>query len=171
LKEEVEDSIDSKDIPIEEGREIIMVESKEKNDNGKAVTFIWNESVEIPTIFPPKLSNPGSFSIPCVVGKMELERALRDLGASVSLMPYSLFYKLHLGPLQPVPFSLQLADGFETQPIGKLEDMPVKIRDIWVLEDFIIVDMTETNNAQIILGRPFMATAGCHIDVRKGRTT
>jgi len=114
LKEKVEDFIDPKDIPIEEGRETIMVECKERNDGCKAATFIENESVEIPTAFPPKLSNPGSFSILCIVGKVETERALCDLGASVSLMLYSLFHKLHLGPLQPSPFLLQLADGFET---------------------------------------------------------
>jgi len=45
----------------------------------------------------------------------------------------------------------------------------VNIRNIWVLKDFIIVDMVEIDDAQIILGRPLLATAGCHIDVRKGR--
>jgi len=106
LKEKVEESINLEDIPIEEGREIIVVESKERNDGGKATTFIENESVEIPNIFPPKLSDPGSFSTPCTMEKVEIERALCDLGASVSLMPYSLFHKLHLGPLQLTPFLL-----------------------------------------------------------------
>jgi len=72
---------------------------------------------------------------------------------------------VHVGPLQPAPFSLQLADGSEMQPLGKLEDMPVKIGDILVLKDFIIVDMTKTDDNQIILGRPFMATIACHIDI------
>jgi len=85
----------------------------EKNNGNKAMTFIENESSEIPICFPPKLPDQGSFSIPCVVGKVKIERALCDLGASVSLMPYSLFRKLHLRPLQPAPFSLQLADGSE----------------------------------------------------------
>ena len=76
LKERVEDSIDPEDISIEEGREIIIVESKERNDGGKVVTFIENESLEIPTIFPPKLLDPGSFSIPCVMKNVEIERAL-----------------------------------------------------------------------------------------------
>ena len=49
--------------------------------------------------------------------------------------------------------------------------MPINIGDIWVLEEFIIVDMPETNVAQVILGRPILATAGCHIDVRNGRIT
>ena len=79
-------------------------------------------------------------------------------------MPYSLFHKLHLGPLLVAPFSLQLADGSETQPIGRLDNVPVNIGDIWVLEDCIIVDMPETDDVQIILGRPILAIAGCHIN-------
>ena len=85
--------------------------------------------LEIPIFFPLKLPDPGSFFIPCVVGKVEIERALCDLGASVTLMLYSLFHMLHLGPLQPAPLSLQLPDGSETQPLGKLEDVLVKIGD------------------------------------------
>ena len=127
--------------------------------------------MKVPHFFPPKLSNLGSFSIPYVVGKVEIERALCNLGASISLMPYSLFHRLYLGLLQPAPFSLQLADGSEIQTLGKLEDVPVKIGDIWVLEDFIIADITETDDAQIIQGRPFMATASCHIDLRSARIT
>ena len=51
LKEEVEDFTDPENVPIEEGREIIMVESKERNNSDKAATFIENESVEIPPFF------------------------------------------------------------------------------------------------------------------------
>ena len=97
-----------------------MVGSKERNDVGKAVTFLENESVEIPTVFSPKLPDLVSFSIPYVVGKVKIQRALCNLGASISLVPYSLFHRLHLGPLQLVPFSLQLADSSEMQPLGKL---------------------------------------------------
>ena len=99
LKNEVEDPIDLKEAPFEEGKEINMVENKEKSDGGKAMTFIGSESLGIPTCFTPKLPDPGSFSIPCVVGKMEIEIAICNLGACVSLMPYSLFHRLHLGPL------------------------------------------------------------------------
>jgi len=49
--------------------------------------------------------------------------------------------------------------------------VPVNIGDIWMLEDFIIVDMPKTDDAQIILSQPIFATASCHIDVRKGRIT
>jgi len=61
-----------------------------------------------------------------------------------------------------------LADGSVTQPIGKLEDVPVNIADIWVFEDFIIVSMPKTDDAQIILSRSFLAIASCHLDVREG---
>jgi len=93
---------------------MIMVESKERNDSGKPMTFLDNDNLEIPTFFPPKLPNPDSFSIPCVIGKVKIERALCDLGLSVSLIPYSLFHRLHLGLLRPTPFSLQLADSSKT---------------------------------------------------------
>ena len=136
LKEEVEDLTDLEDIPMKEGREIIMAGSKERNNGCKIATLVENDTMEIPTVFPPKLSDPGSFSIPCIVGKVEIKRALCDLGASISIMPYSLFHKLHLRSLLAVPFSLQLADGSETQPIGRLDDVLINIRDIWVLENF-----------------------------------
>jgi len=47
--------------------------------------------------------------------------------------------------------------------------MPVNIGDIWVLQDFIVVNMPKTNDVQIILGRPILVAAGCHIDMREGR--
>jgi len=68
------------------------------SDGGEAATFIENQSVEIPIIFLPKLFDPGSFSITYGVGKVKTERALCDLGASVSLIPCSLCHKLHLRP-------------------------------------------------------------------------
>jgi len=95
-KEGVEDP---EDISLEEGREVIMTERKERNDGGKPVTFIDDDSFEIPIVFPPKLPDPGRFSIPSVIGKMKIERALCDLCASVSLMAYSMVHKLHLRPL------------------------------------------------------------------------
>jgi len=78
-----------------------MAESKEKNDKGEPITFRENGSFKFPTI-------------PCVVRKVKTERALCDVSASVSLMPYSMFHTLHLGPLQPALFSLQLVDGSVT---------------------------------------------------------
>ena len=77
---------------MEEGREIIMVGNKERNNDGKNATFKENDTVEIPTIFPPKLPNLGSFFIPCNVGMVEIERGLCDLGLSPASQ-----YRIHLG--------------------------------------------------------------------------
>jgi len=60
-------------------------------------------------------------------------------------------------------------DGSKTRPLGEFEDVPVKIGDLRVLEDLIITDMIETDDAQIIFGRPFFATSGYTIDVKGGR--
>ena len=73
------------------------------------------------------LPDLGSFSVPCIVEKVKIERGLCDLGASVSLMPYSLFHKLHQELLLAVPFSVQLDDGSVMQSIGKLDNVPVNI--------------------------------------------
>jgi len=58
----------------------------------------------------PKLLDPGSFSIPCSVRGLTISKALCDLRASVSLIPYSICKKLQVGDLKPTAISLQLAD-------------------------------------------------------------
>ena len=71
--------------------------NEEQNDKLETITFGEGSSLEVPKEFQPKLKDPGSFSIPCIVGNMGIARALCDLGSSVSLMPYSIFQKLNLG--------------------------------------------------------------------------
>ena len=120
---------------------------------------------------PPKLKDPGSFSIPCVIGKYVIDKALCNLGASVSLMPLSIFEKLKLGDMRPTKMSLQLADRLVKFPVGMLENIHVRIGQFYILTDFIIMDIKEDSNIPIILGRPFLATAGAIIDVKKGKLT
>ena len=55
--------------------------------------------------------------------------------------------------------------------MGILEDVPIKVGDFYVPIDFVVLDIAEDCRTQIILGRPFLATAGCKIDVQKGRLT
>ena len=52
-----------------------------------------------------------------------------------------------------------------------LEDVPIKVVDFYVPIDFVVLDMDEDCHTQIILGRPFLATTGCKIDVKEGRLT
>jgi len=118
---------------------------------------------------PSKWHDPGSFSIPCCIGDLRIERALCDLGASVSLMPLSLCKKLQLTDLLlPTPMILQLADRSVGQPMGILEDIPVQVGNSVIPCDFTVLDMGDNCEVPIILGRPFLVTAGAEIDVKAG---
>src|SRR6185312_4163461 len=96
------------------------------------------------------------------------ERALCDLGASVSVMPKNMFEKLSLPEPEPTAMCLELADNSIRYPVGIAEDMLVKIGEHLVPVDFVILDMGEGSKAPLILGRPFLKTARANIDVSKG---
>ncbi|XP_074288308.1 uncharacterized protein LOC141613470 [Silene latifolia] len=135
------------------------------------VAFMEESSSLISGKSPPKLKDPGSFSISCVIGDVVINRALCDLGASVSVMPYSIFSKLKLGHLKMTNITLQMADRSVRRPLGILEDVPVKVGKFFIPVDFIVLDIAEDTRTQIILGRPFLCTAGAIIDVKLGRLT
>ena len=117
---------------------------------------------------PEKLKDPSSFSIQCLVGNIQVSRALCDLGASVSLLPLSMARKLGMGEIVPTNISLQLADRSIKHSIGILEDVLVKVGKFYIPADFVVLDMPEDNHIPILLGRPFMATGGVVIDVKHG---
>ncbi|XP_074295633.1 uncharacterized protein LOC141623420 isoform X2 [Silene latifolia] len=120
---------------------------------------------------PPKLKDPGSFSIPCTIGNTTINKALCDLGASMSVMPYSVSKRLGMGELKCTNITLQMADRSTKTPLGIWEDVPVRIGKFFIPVDFVIVDMEEDSNIPIILGRPFLHTAGAVIDVKHGELT
>jgi hypothetical protein len=118
---------------------------------------------------PPKLRDPGSFDIPCVIGNETIYKAMCDLGASVSLLPISLFKRVGIGELKPTDVTLKLVDRSTIQPVGYVEDIPVNIEGIYIPADFMVVDIEEDHDCPMILGRPFLATAGTIVDVKHGR--
>ncbi|XP_074299859.1 uncharacterized protein LOC141631032 [Silene latifolia] len=120
---------------------------------------------------PPKLKDPGSFSIPCTIGTHIIEKSLCDLGVSVSVMPYSVCEKQNMGHLKVTNVTLQTADRTIKRPLGVLENVPVKIGKFYILVYFIVLDMAEDTQIPIILGRPFLHTAGAIIYVKQGRLT
>ncbi|XP_009618482.2 uncharacterized protein [Nicotiana tomentosiformis] len=119
---------------------------------------------------PPKLKDPGSFTIPLSLGKQEVGRSLGDLGASINLMPSSLFKQLGLGVLRPTTITVQLADRSLVMPEGIIEDVLVRVGKFILPADFIVLDYEADEEVPIILGRPFLATGGAIIDVREGKT-
>ena len=87
-----------------------LLSNKGKLLENATVSLTEECSAIIQNKLPPKLSDPGSFSIPCSVGDVTIRKALCDLGPSVSLMPFSICKKLQMGDLKPTTISLQLAD-------------------------------------------------------------
>ncbi|XP_057984772.1 uncharacterized protein LOC131169607, partial [Hevea brasiliensis] len=120
---------------------------------------------------PPKLKDLGSFSIPCLIGDKKIDKVICDLGASVSLMPLSIYKKLEIGELKPTTISLQLADRSVKYLVGILENIPIKVGKFFIPVNFIVLEMEEDVKIPIILGRPFLVTAGAIIDVKNGRLT
>ena len=120
---------------------------------------------------PAKLKDLASFFIPCMVASVSIDRALCDLSSSVTLMCYSIFKRLGLGELSPTRISLQLANHSIKYPLGISKDVPIKVGDFYIPLDFVILDMAEDSHTQIILGRPFLATAKCKIDVKERKLT
>lgn len=118
-----------------------------------------------------KLKDPGSFNIPCNIGGITFNRALCDLGASINLMPLSVFKKLGLGEVKPTTLTLQLVDRSITYPKDMIEDVLVKVDKFIFPVDFVVLDMEENEKIPLILGRPFLATGRALIDVQEGKLT
>ncbi|XP_070004986.1 uncharacterized protein [Nicotiana sylvestris] len=95
--------------------------------------------------------------------------ALCDLGASINLIPLSLYKKLGLGAPKPTIVMLQLADRSIAYPEGVIEDVLLKIGKFIFPADFIILDFEADEKVPIILGRPLLATGDAIIKVREGK--
>ena len=120
---------------------------------------------------PAKIKDPGSFTIPCSIGKYEFKKALCDSGANINLMPLSVVQRLSLGKLTPTAITLQMVDISMAQPEGILEDVLVKVGKFIFPVDFVIMKMEEDTQVPLLLGRPFLATGAALIDVQKGELT
>ncbi|XP_074293765.1 uncharacterized protein LOC141620920 [Silene latifolia] len=108
-----------------------MLEKLEKRVLGDQEIVVMEEacSAHILNKLPTKLGDPGSFSIPCVVGGVPISRALCDLGASVSVIPLKVAKRIGIQNLTPTTMTLQLADRSVKRPMGVLEDVPVKVEE------------------------------------------
>ena len=149
--------------------------NKRKFEDNEKVCLSEEVSAILQRKLPPKLKDPGSFTIPCKIGETSFDKTLMDLGSSINLIPYSLYETLGLGEIDPVSISLQMADRSIVYPRGIVQDVLVIIGELIVPADFVILDMDASTDSSkdipIILGRAFMATAGTKIDVKAGLLT
>nr|GEX08147.1 hypothetical protein [Tanacetum cinerariifolium] len=109
--------------------------------------------------------DPGSFNIPYDIGQLQVTNALADIGASISLMPYTMYEKLGMGEPKAIRMSLELADRSIQYPRGINENARIKVDKVVLLIDFVILYMPEDSRVPIILGKPFLATARAMIDI------
>ncbi|GJZ44547.1 reverse transcriptase domain-containing protein [Tanacetum coccineum] len=117
---------------------------------------------------PEKLRDPDKFLIPCNFPGMDVCHALADLGASINLMPLSIWKKLSLPELTPTRMTLELADRSITRPKGLAEDIFVKVGNFHFPTDFVVVDFEADPRVPLILGRSFSRTNRALIDIYEG---
>ncbi|XP_022855432.1 uncharacterized protein LOC111376690 [Olea europaea var. sylvestris] len=145
-----------------------MLTKKRKLPEFETVALTEESSARVQRKLPPKLNDPGSFTLPVSTGNSYSTNALCDTDASINLMSYSTYRKLGLGEVNSTSITLQLADRTITRPRGKVEDELVKVGNLIFPVDFIVLDISEDRDIPIILGRPFLATGRTLIDMEKG---
>ncbi|GKB15663.1 reverse transcriptase domain-containing protein [Tanacetum coccineum] len=113
---------------------------------------------------PEKLGDPGKFLIPCGFSELKC-KALADLGASINLMPLSVWKKLGLPELISTQMTLKLASRAIYTPKGIARDVFVPVGKFTFPADFVIVDYESDPRAPLILERLFLRTARALIDI------
>ncbi|GJQ96273.1 reverse transcriptase domain-containing protein [Tanacetum coccineum] len=144
-----------------------LISNKHKIKQISAAFLSDESSAMIQNKVPPKLKDPGSFLIPFNFNKTFFCNALADLGASINLMPYSLYAKLSLKTLKPTKMSVRLADRSFQYPVRIAKNMLVEVGKFTFPTDFIILEIEEDTKVPLILGRPFLHTADAVIRVKQ----
>ncbi|KAL4306620.1 hypothetical protein AHAS_Ahas16G0196500 [Arachis hypogaea] len=143
--------------------------TRKRNWSEKETIVLTEEcSAIIQKMLPQKMKDPGSFQIPYIIGDINIEKALCDLGARFNLMSLAMMRRMKIEEAKPTRMALQLDDRTFKFPYGVVEDLLVKVGEFIFPADFVVPDMEEEGNKLIILERPFLATAGTIIHVQKG---
>ncbi|XP_070040772.1 uncharacterized protein [Nicotiana tomentosiformis] len=142
----------------ESGKELKIEDDDKKTEKKKGDPYKEEEIEETSVVkltehysailqnkLPQKCEDPGSFTIPCSLGTLNFEKSLCDSGASINLIPLSIYRKLEkdIGEIMSVPISLQLVDQMTITPEGIVEDVLVRVDKFIFPVDFIVVNMEE----------------------------
>nr|GEW59215.1 reverse transcriptase domain-containing protein [Tanacetum cinerariifolium] len=142
-----------------------LLNNKEKLFDLATTPVNENCSAVILKKLPEKLGNPGKFLILCDFLELDECLALADLGASINLMPFSIWKNISMPELTSTQMILELADGSTTRPSAIAEDVFVKVGKFHFPIDFVVVDYVVDPRVPLILGRPFLRTGRALIDV------
>ncbi|KAI3751985.1 hypothetical protein L2E82_23082 [Cichorium intybus] len=147
----------------------ILQEMCERNGKSKVPTpdtvrLTVKASEALLGTLPKKEKDPGSPLITTTVGDVVIWNTLLDLGASVNILPGYLYDKYKNEEIEPSKVLLQLADQSTKVSRGKLTNVIVKVGDFFYSVDFLVMEYESLDDAPaLILGRPFLATAGAMI--------
>ncbi|GKB71556.1 reverse transcriptase domain-containing protein, partial [Tanacetum coccineum] len=149
-----------------------LLRNKEKLEEIAITTMNAECSAIILNKVPEKLEDPGKFLIPCALQELDRTSALADSGASINLLPHSI-YKPHwaLDFDYHSELTLELANRSVTHPMGIAEDVVVRVDGFTFLADFVVVNFEPDPRVPIILGRPFLRTAKALIDLYEEKLT
>ncbi|KAL6340597.1 hypothetical protein AAG906_010505 [Vitis piasezkii] len=158
------------------GKKKDISEGKEDHDsivNANLEKVLIKEEIAIIQCKSPlKYKDPGCPTISFMISGKVVKKALLDLGASVNLLPYSVYKQLGLGELKPTSITLSLTDRSMKIPREIIEDVLVQVDNFYYPVDFVVLDtdpiFKEANYVPIILGRPFLATSNAIINCRNG---
>ncbi|XP_019260686.1 PREDICTED: uncharacterized protein LOC109238653 [Nicotiana attenuata] len=144
-----------------------ILSNKQKVEETSVVKLTAHCSAILQNKLPQKCGDPESFTIPCSLGSTKLKNSLSDSGATINLMPLSIFRKLEgdIREIRSILVSLQLADQITIILEGIVEDVLVGVDKFVFLMDFIVVNMEENREVPLILGRPFLATGRAILDI------
>ncbi|GJS93483.1 zinc knuckle CX2CX4HX4C containing protein [Tanacetum coccineum] len=138
----------------------LIIENEDVRINRRCSALLLNQ-------LPPNEKEPESFILPCSIGRLDFNKALAELGASISIMPFSMYKRLGIGNHETIKMNIELADNSKCIPKGIVRNLLIKIDKFILLIDFIILDILEDFRMPVILGRPLLATAHTKVDVFK----
>lgn len=148
-----------------------LLSGKRKLKNYENIVLVEECNTIIQRKFPPKLMDPGRFTIHYSFGSLTIGQVLCDLGANINMISLSMMIKLKCGEPKLTLMTLTLVDRLITYPYGVLEDVLVRVDELLFTADFVILDMPEDSETPMILGRPFLETSKALIDVELGELT
>ncbi|GJY00738.1 integrase, catalytic region, zinc finger, CCHC-type containing protein [Tanacetum coccineum] len=142
-----------------------LVANKQLTEDDDDVRMNPRSSALFQNLLPPKENDPGSFILPCSIGRLDFNNALADLRANISIMPFSMFKRLGIGKLKPINMVIEMADDTKCIPKKIVKNLLIKIDKFILPIGFVILDITEDFRMPVILGRPLLATAHAKVDI------
>ncbi|XP_006580781.1 uncharacterized protein LOC114411257 [Glycine soja] len=145
-----------------------ILTKKGKYIDNESIMVGGNCNVVIQRKLPKKFKDPGTMTIPYTIRNESVGKALIDLWASINLMPLSMCRRIGNLKIDPTKMTLQLIDQSIMKLYGVVEDVLVKVYHFTFSVDFVIMDIEEDAEIPLILGKPFMLTINCLVDMGNG---